>query len=67
MSPSAASLLTALERRRKRGLDAEHRLARERKTLDRALNDLRTGRDATVVVAELRARGMNVTTEQKSR
>jgi hypothetical protein len=65
MTAQAADLLATLTRRRARGLDAEHRLARERRTLDRALTDLRTGRDAGVVLAELQARGFRVRTEEE--
>ncbi len=52
------TLLGVLERRRERGLQAEHRLARERKTLDLAIRKLRVGFPEAVVKAELEAAGL---------
>ena len=57
---SADDLLVMLTRRRRQGLDAEHRLARQRHTLDQALRKLRMGCDAGIVMAELRASGLRV-------
>jgi hypothetical protein len=61
-----ADLLATLTRRHTLGLAAEHRLARERRTLDRALSELRTGKDPLIVVAELKSLGLRVRTEEEA-
>ena len=61
---TAVALVATLERQRARCLDTEHRLARERKTLDTAIRQLCTGVPAEVVLADLRARHLRVETER---